>query len=108
MLSKILSIVRLDNPDLPEQQGAEKIVVNNDRDVWVQTIDIALKEWCQGDCVLGEHWFVHRFNPQRPLTSDSADAAQDEADLAESEVRGFAVVTQTCDICPFLQRAPIY
>jgi hypothetical protein len=88
----------LDNPEVLEQQGAEKILVVNDRDVWIQTVDTALKEWCQGDCALGEHWFVHRFNPQRPLTSHSADVAQKEADLAESGVRGFAVVTQTCDI----------
>ncbi|MCY7393885.1 MAG: hypothetical protein LH647_21015, partial [Leptolyngbyaceae cyanobacterium CAN_BIN12] len=49
-----------------------------------------------------EHWFVHRFNPQRPLTTDSADIAQEdqEIDLAESEVKGFAVASQTCDIVP--------
>jgi hypothetical protein len=82
------------NPDLLEQQGAEKIIVGNHRDIWIQATDTALKEWCQGDCVLGEHWFVHRFNPQRPLTSSSADVAQEEIDLAESEVRGFAVDIQ--------------
>lgn len=25
-------------------------------------VDRALKAWRQGDCVLGEHWFVHRIN----------------------------------------------
>lgn len=85
----------------------------NDRDSWIQAIDTALSEWCQGDCVLGEHWFVYRFNPQRPLTSDSADVAQEETDLAESEVKGFAVVTQTCDIVrtcnkrPFVEIVPL-
>jgi hypothetical protein len=113
MLSKILSIVRLDDPDLLEQQGAERIIVVNDRDVWIQTADTALKEWCQGDCVLGEHWFVYRFNPQRPLTPESAGIAQGETDLAESEVKGFAVVTQTCDIVrtcdkrPFVEVVPL-
>jgi hypothetical protein len=87
--------------------------VVNDRDSWIQTIDTVLSEWCQGDCVLGEHWFVYRFNPQRPLTSDSADLAKEETDLAESQVKGFAVVTQTCDIVrtcnkrPFVEIAPL-
>jgi hypothetical protein len=103
----------LEDPDLLELQGAEKIVVVNDRDSWIQAIDTTLSEWCQGDCVLGEYWFVYRFNPQRPLTSDSADVAQEETDLAESEVRGFAVVTQTCDIVrscnerPFVEVVPL-
>jgi hypothetical protein len=103
----------LEDPDLLELQGAEKIVVVNDRDSWIQAIDTALSEWCQGDCVLGEHWFVYRFNPQCPLTSDSADVAQEETDLAESEVKGFAVVTQTCDIVrtcnkrPFVEIVPL-
>ncbi len=91
-------------------------MVNDHRDVWIQTVDTALKEWCQGDCVLGEHWFVYRFNPQRPLTSDSADVAQAEndiKDITESEVKGFAVVTQTCDIVrtcderPFVEVVPL-
>lgn len=108
------SIVRLEDPDLLELQGAEKIVVANDRDNWIQEIDTALSEWCQGDCVLGEHWFVYRFNPQRPLTSDSVDVAQEETDLAESEVKGFAVITQTCDIVrscekrPFIEVVPLF
>jgi hypothetical protein len=103
----------LEDPDLLELQGDEKVVVVNDRDSWIQAIDTALSEWCQGDCVLGEHWFVYRFNPQRPLTSDSADVAQEETDLAESEVKGFAVVTQTCDIVrtcdkrPFVEIVPL-
>lgn len=103
----------MEDPDLLELQGAEKIVVVNDRDSWIQAIDTALSEWCQGDCVLGEHWFVYRFNPQCPLTSDSADVAQEETDLAESEVKGFAVVTQTCDIVrtcnkrPFVEIVPL-
>ncbi|RUT03420.1 hypothetical protein DSM106972_050590 [Dulcicalothrix desertica PCC 7102] len=76
-------------------------------------IDNILKEWCQGDCVLGEYWFVQRFNPQYPLTPDSIANAQEDTDLVESEVRGFAVVTQTCDIVrscaerPFIEVAPL-
>ena len=78
-----------------------------------ETVDAALKEWRQGDCVRGEHWFVHRFNPQCPLTSDSADVAKEETDLSESEVKGFVVVTQTCDVVrsclarPFIEVIPL-
>lgn len=85
----------------------------NEREVWVQTVDIALGEWCQGDCVLTEQWFVYRFNPQRPLTNDASDVAQEEVDLTESKVKGFAVITQTCDIVrscierPFIEVAPL-
>jgi hypothetical protein len=87
--------------------------VDNEREVWVQIVDTALRQWCQGDCVLGEQWFVYRFNPQRPLTNDSADVAREEVDLTESKVKGFAAVTQTCDIVrscidrPFIEIAPL-
>ncbi|WP_419183633.1 hypothetical protein [Scytonema hofmannii] len=103
----------MDDPDLPEQQGAKETVVGNERDVWIREVDDTLKEWCQGDCVLGEYWFIQRFNPQRPLTSDSADVAQENTDLVESEVKGFVVVTQTCDIVrssadrPFVEVVPL-
>jgi hypothetical protein len=78
-----------------------------------QQVDAALKEWYQGDCVLGEQWFVHRFNPHYPLTDASRDTSTDEGDLSESEVVGFAVVTQTCDIVrscvarPFVEVVPL-
>jgi hypothetical protein len=61
-------------------------------------IDEALQEWRQGDCVLGEQWFVFRILPDAPLTEEAIDAAAEGAENAESEVFGFAVVTQTCDI----------
>jgi hypothetical protein len=61
-------------------------------------IDEALQEWRQGDCVLGEQWFAFRIAPDAPLTDDAVAAAAEGADNAESEVFGFAVVTQTCDI----------
>jgi hypothetical protein len=87
--------------------------VISDSEDQIQQVDAALQEWCQGDCVLGEQWFVHRFNPQFPLTDASRDALSDEGDLVESEVLGFAVVTQTCDIVrscvfrPFLEVVPL-
>jgi len=103
----------LDTPDQPELQGVEETVVSNERDVWLQEVDLALREWRQGDCTLGEHWFLYRFNPKRPLTEDSVNVAQEEIDLAESEVKGFSVVTQTCDIVrpchdrPFIEVVPL-
>ncbi|WP_414756271.1 hypothetical protein [Anabaena sp. CCY 9910] len=89
------------------------MVVDNEPDVWIQKVDAALKQWQQGDCVLGEHWFVQRFNPKCPLTPESTDVAQEDTDLAESEVKGFVVVTQTCDIVrscskrPFVEVVPL-
>ena len=76
-------------------------------------VDAALQAWRQGDCVLGEHWFIHRFDPTVPLTEASAAVSDQGIDLAESAVRGLVVLTQTCDIVrtsrerPFLEVAPI-
>lgn len=60
----------LEEHELLEHQGSEKMTVGNEREDWVEQVDTILKEWCQGDYVLGEHWFVHRFNPQCPLTQN--------------------------------------
>jgi hypothetical protein len=63
--------------------------------------------WRQGDCVLGEHWFVHRFDPGLPLSTSSRTAAADsDIDLAEEQVAGLVVVTQTCDIVRFCADRP--
>jgi hypothetical protein len=76
-------------------------------------VDAALQAWRQGDCVLGEHWFIHRFDPTLPLTEASAAVSDQGVDLAESAVRGLVVLTQTCDIVrtslerPFVEVAPI-
>lgn len=80
--------------------------MSNERAPWIQEVDTILKEWCQGDFVLGEHWFVQRCNPKRPLTEASSDAAEEGTDLVEDEVRGFVVVTQTCDIVRFCDSRP--
>jgi len=50
-------------------------------------VDHALAEWRQGDCTLGEHWFVQR------TIADGAGI-----DLRETPVPGFVVLTQTCDV----------
>lgn len=87
--------------------------MGNDRDSWIQEIDALLKNWCQGDYVVGEHWFVQRCNPNRPLTEISEDAAHEGVDLAEEEVPGLVVVSQTCDIVrscrdrPFIEVVPL-
>ena len=62
------------------------------------TIDIALGAWRQGDCVLGEQWFVHKLDQSLPITQAGRVAAQAGSDIAEQEIRGFVVVTQTCDV----------
>ncbi|MFM8297768.1 MAG: hypothetical protein ACKN9A_04955 [Microcystis aeruginosa] len=79
----------------------------------IDLINNELQKWCQGDFVLGEQWFVHRFNPQFPLIPDSTKQDGEENDLVESEVKGLVVVTQTCDIVrscckrPFLEVVPL-
>jgi len=46
-------------------------------------VDQALEPWRQGDCVVGEQWFVHRFAPTEPLTPESVELADGELDLVE-------------------------
>lgn len=76
-------------------------------------VDAALLTWRQGDCVVGEQWFVFRTHLERPLTSDGAAAAAEGVDTAESEVFGFMVLTQTCDLVrksserPFVEVCPL-
>lgn len=99
---------------LQKLRGVGRVAVASEsEDRFHQQVDTALREWSQGDCVLGEQWFVHRFNAQYPLTDISRDALSDDSDLVESEVLGFAVVTQTCDIVrsctsrPFIEVVPL-
>ena len=88
-------------------------VNNNQSDDWTKEIDAGIQNWCQGDYVLGEHWFIQRFNPKKPLTDESKSVTDEAVDLAEYEVRGFVVVTQTCDIVrscisrPFIEIVPL-
>ncbi len=76
-------------------------------------INEALSGWRQGDCVLGEHWFLFRLEVEAPLTEDAAHAADEGADAGEAQVRGFMVATQTCDIVrgcserPFIEVCPL-
>lgn len=76
-------------------------------------VDAALRHWRQGDCVVGEHWFVHRLDLNTPLTEEAVDAAAEGIDLVETEVRGFVIVSQTCDVVrscverPYVEIAPL-
>ncbi len=68
----------------------------------IQRVDRALRVWRQGDCVLSDHWFVHRFAPGSPLTLEATTVAADpEAagiDLTESAVLGLMIASQSCDL----------
>ena len=78
-----------------------------------ERIDEAMEAWRQGDCVLGEHWFLFRLDIGAPLTGEAAEAAAEGVDTGEAEVRGLMVATQTCDIVrgcgerPFVEVCPL-
>ena len=63
--------------------------------------------------MVGEQWFLYRADPSRPLTAQSQEGCDPETGNAEAESRGFAVLTQTCDIVrrcdrrPFIEVAPL-
>lgn len=103
----------MNDADQLERQEDRKTIVVNNRDVLIHEVDTALKNWRQGDSVLGKHWFVYRFDPQRPLTSESDSIKHEETDLSATEVMGFVVITQTCDIVrsckdrPFIEVVPL-
>jgi hypothetical protein len=76
-------------------------------------VNAVLTSWRQGDCVVGEQWFVHRLALDAPLTEGSFAAAKEGIDLAECEVHGLVVLSQTCDIVrscaerPYLEITPL-
>ena len=78
-----------------------------------EQVDEQLSAWRQGDCVIGDHWFLFRTSADRPLTGDAAAAVTEGAENAETAVRGFAVLTQTCDLVrhcvdrPFVEVSPL-
>lgn len=69
-------------------------------------IDRILQAWRQGDCTLEPQWFVHKVDPANPLTRAGSAAAQQGAELAEEQVIGVVVVSQTCDIVRGCQERP--
>jgi hypothetical protein len=76
-------------------------------------IDIAVAEWRQGDCVVGEQWFLHRFSLATPLTEAAVEVAPEGVDIAETPEAGLVVLSQTCDVVrfwrdrPFVEVAPL-
>ncbi|MCZ7664822.1 MAG: hypothetical protein M5U22_18725 [Thermoleophilia bacterium] len=76
-------------------------------------VDEAMSDWRQGDCLSADEWFVHRYDPDAPLTPESRDVASTGGYLCESAVRGLMVATQTCDIVrpsstrPFVEVVPL-
>jgi hypothetical protein len=76
-------------------------------------IDLALKEWRQGDLALDESWFVHVGDASAPLSEAAAQAESAGVQAFTSEVAGLVVVTQTCDIVrsctsrPYVEVAPL-
>lgn len=82
-------------------------------DAGVEKVDEALRDWRQGDCVLGEHWFLFRTDTHRPLTPEAASASAEGIENVEVEVKGFMLVTQTCDLVrscrgrPFVEVSPL-
>lgn len=84
-----------------------------DTDLRFATVDRALRDWRQGDCVLGEHWFAHRVDPSVAVTEAARAAAEAGLDLAESRVGGLVVATQTCDMVrscverPYVEVCPL-
>jgi hypothetical protein len=77
------------------------------------SVDVALSSWRQGDCALGEHWFVHRLDKSFTVTPAGRVAADADAELAEQQVPGLVVITQTCDIVrscterPYVEVCPL-
>lgn len=63
-------------------------------------MDAATQSWRQGDCVLGEQWFL--------LRGDAApdSALPDVSEVMEDRVAGLVVLTQTCDIIRSCQMRP--
>lgn len=78
-------------------------------------VDRTLEVWRQGDCVIGEQFFVHRFDPYLAVTDASRSVGETDAnaDLAEAEVAGLVIVTQSCDIVrscterPYVEVCPL-
>jgi hypothetical protein len=79
----------------------------------LENVNAQLALWRQGDFVLGEVWFVHRFAPAGPITAEAAEVADGGADLCETLVQGLVVTSQSCDIVrdcrdrPFIEVSPL-
>jgi len=90
-------------------------VTRSEIEVLVRRVDVAARSWEQGDAVLGDLGFLHRFDPRNPLTESARQALVDgeDLDVADTTVLGLVVLTQTCDILrscvdrPFVEVCPL-
>jgi hypothetical protein len=70
-------------------------------------IDAVTQAWRQGDCVLGQQWFVIRGDPS------AASPLPDLNEILEDDVAGLVVLSQTCDIVrscrdrPYVEVCPL-
>lgn len=86
------------------------------------SIEAAMQEWWQGDCVLDPSIpFVHLADLATPLSQEASATAKenppeegaDSLEVVVSEMRGLAVLSQTCDLRrspknrPFVEAAPL-
>lgn len=75
-------------------------------------IDLALRQWRQGDVALGPKWLTYIADGDAPLSQQS-EAEQGLHAVTIEAPEGVAVVTQTCDIVractarPFMHVAPL-
>ena len=94
-----------------EPQGASGVVAADA--AGVEQVDERIATWRQGDCVVGDEWFLYRTSIESPLTDAGRAAVVEGAENAETRVRGFAVLTQTCDLVrscvdrPFAEVSPL-
>jgi len=66
---------------------------------------VSLTPWQQGDCALDVSGFVYRLDVRVPVTvEDPSDP--DPSDVAETDVPGFVVLSQTCDIQRAIAQRP--
>lgn len=66
----------------------------------------SLDGWQQGDCCVGEHWFLVRFAPANPLTEESKASAEQGGEVSEAAYPGFVILSQTCDVVRSMDDRP--
>lgn len=85
------------------------------------SLDAALRQWRQGDVILGSKLaFSHVANLAQPVSEEAqaavsalGDQVTGDLTVLESDVEGFIVVTQTCDVVreaakrPYVEVAPL-
>jgi hypothetical protein len=87
--------------------------VPNSPDEKIEILNSSLDQWQQGDCLLGDYFFLLPIDKALPLSSEAQDAARQGFDLAETDEIGLCVISQTCDVVrdcldrPYINVAPL-